>query len=638
MPRWGASICAALALVLAVFLVYVPGLDGGFVFDDLPNIAENTELHVTTLAWPDWATAIFSSPASRMQRPLAMFSFALNYYFTGADPRPMKLTNIGIHALNSLLVFWLVRSLLASPRLAGLASPGRRDAAAWFTAAAWALHPINLMAVLFVVQRMESLSHSFVFLGLILYLHGRQRQLRGEQGWFHITAGLVACTGIGLLVKESAALLPLYALLVECLVLRFEFARPRDKQLLHWLYGVCLWLPAVAGLAWLLPAVLDPASFSNRNFDLQQRLLTEGRVVMQYLSWTIYPDLRQLGLYHDDFPLSQGMLSPASTALSLAAIAGLLALAAWLRNARPLFSLGIFWFFAAQLLTGTVIPLELMFEHRNYFASLGSCLVLADLLLLWPARPDARRVAGVVAGLFVLLFALGTWIRANEWTHPVRFVQSEAAKHPHSPRATYEVARMMVILSGYKPDSPYSKPAMAAIERSLSVPGSGVLPEQAAIIFSARSGLPVRDAWWDSMQAKLREEALGQQSLSSLAALVECANDGLCKLPPQRMLDTFAAALAQGDHAEVLNVYGSYALNSLHDPALALSLWRESIRLRPSQPQYRINLCRLLIVLGKDEEAREQIAALRSIGRVDQYESLARQLEARLRSAQAGRH
>jgi hypothetical protein len=631
-----ASACTALALVLAIFAVYWPGLGGGFVFDDIPNIVDNTELHVRTLAWQDWMTAIFSSPASKLQRPLAMLSFAINHYFTGADARPMKLTNLAIHALNALLVFWLVRTLLRSPRLSGLASAGRQEAIAWFAAAAWALHPINLMAVLFVVQRMESLCHAFVFLGLVLYLRGRQRQLRGEPGWTPITLGLVVCTGIGLLAKESAVLLPLYAFLVECCLLRFDSARPGEARQLRWLYGVCLVLPAIAGLAWLLPAVMGPHSFSNRNFDLHERLLTEGRVVMQYLSWTFYPDLNKLGLYHDDFPVSRGLFSPPTTALSLAAIAALLGLAAWLRRYRPLSSLGIAWFFAAQALTATVIPLELMFEHRNYFASVGSCLVLADLLLLWPARADARRLGVVAASLLLLLFAFGTWLRAKEWTHPVRFVQSEAAKHPLSPRANYEVARMLVILSHYRPDSPYTRPAMTAIEKALAVPGSGVLPEQAALIFAARTGHPLREEWWDSLESKLAKEPIGQQSLASIAAMVECSNENLCRFPPDRMLAVFGAALSRGPHPEVFNIYGSYALNTLKDPGLSLRLWRESVRLNPNEPQYRINLCRLLIVLREPEQAREQIAALRRIGRLGQYESLALQLEARLAAAQAG--
>src|SRR5688572_8893172 len=92
------------ALLAAVALIYWPGLGGGFVFDDYPNIVDNVQLHVSGTSWHEWIAAMFSSTAGAVQRPLAMLTFALNHYFTGLDPRAMKLTNIAIHVLNTALV------------------------------------------------------------------------------------------------------------------------------------------------------------------------------------------------------------------------------------------------------------------------------------------------------------------------------------------------------------------------------------------------------------------------------------------------------------------------------------------------------------------------------------------------------
>ena len=178
-------------------------------------------LHVTTLATTDWVAAILSSPSSSLQRPLAMFSFAINHYLTGLDPVPMKMTNVAIHLINTMLVFGLVRSLIrvAAPRPDTERTTA--DTAALITAACWALHPINLMAVLYVIQRMESLSHTFVFAGLWLYIEGRSRQIAGRGGWGYVLVGLLPCTALGALVKESAVLLPLYAFTLEFCVFRW---------------------------------------------------------------------------------------------------------------------------------------------------------------------------------------------------------------------------------------------------------------------------------------------------------------------------------------------------------------------------------------------------------------------------------
>ena len=74
------------------------------------------------------------------------------------------------------------------------------------------------------------------------------------------------------------------------------------------------------------------------------------------------------------------------------AIVVLIGAALALRKRRPLASLGVLWFFGAHALTSTIIPLELVYEHRNYFASLGLCLVLADVLFVMPKTADAKRM------------------------------------------------------------------------------------------------------------------------------------------------------------------------------------------------------------------------------------------------------
>jgi tetratricopeptide (TPR) repeat protein len=633
LPGAATARLASTLFVLAVLVcvVYWPGLNGGFVFDDMPNIVNNTQLHVRSTLWADWMSAIFSSPASSLQRPLAMLSFAINHFFTGLNPWPMKLTNVAIHMVNTALVFFLVRALLRSLETPARIDDSRNYWATVFVAAAWALHPINLMAVLFVVQRMESLSHTFVFAGLWLYVSARQKQMAGTRAWLQLLASLTVFTAIGLLSKESAVLLPLYAFLIEFCLFHFRGSNGNADNRLKWLFALILFLPATLALAWLLPASMQESAYHSREFSLVERLLTEFRVVLDYLHWTVLPNLNQLSLYHDDYVVSKGFLSPASTLLAMLAEIAVILFAWLVRRSRPLTSLGIFWFFGAQALTGTFIPLELMFEHRNYFASLGICLVLADLLILLPIGARSRQAGALLAGFLAFFYASGTYLRASEWDHPVHFVGTEVAKHPQSPRATYELARMLVVLSDYKKDSPQLMPAMDAIERARLAPGSTILPAQAALIVAARTGQDLRPVWWSDLVHKLERKRVGQQSLGALQSMVTCSNKRECNFPPNEMIRVFGAAMSHGDNPELYNIYGSYALNSLGDVDLALRLWTEAARVRPKEPQYHVNLARLLIVLGRDDEARKQISELRRIGRFGQYESTALELESDLR-------
>src|SRR6185437_14786379 len=148
------------------------------------------------------------------------------------------------------------------------------------------------------------------------YLHGRRRMLlasnpHGQRsGFIFATLGVVLGTGIGLLSKESAVLLPVYTLLLECTLLGFASAGNRRDRRVAWLYVFVLLLPAVLGLARILPGVLSTASWDGRSFTLGERLLTEARVLVKYLRWTVLPDPITLSLYHDEMPLSTGLLTP----------------------------------------------------------------------------------------------------------------------------------------------------------------------------------------------------------------------------------------------------------------------------------------------------------------------------------------
>lgn len=622
-----------LGLLTIVAAAYWRGLDGGFAFDDNGTIISNPALQVHGLAWRTWIAAIFSGQAGEFQRPIAMLSFAINEYFTGLNPWPMKLTNLAIHLCNTLLVFGLSRSLI---RVASPPEPGRGNRLEWAALAVagfWSLNPINLMAVLYIVQRMESLCHMFVFAGLWMYVSGRTRQMSGLTGWGRIMTGLLVGTTIGILTKESAALLPLYALCLELLLFHFRRnAAERDTRF-YALYLFVLVLPGLFGLAWLWPRVMGPDWYSAREFTLGQRLLTEPRVVLDYLRWTVLPNIGQLSIYHDDYVASRGLLAPPATLAGLLGVPVMLLLAWICRHRRPLISLGLLWFLAAQLLTATIIPLELVFEHRNYFASLGVCLALADIFLLMPARRSLRVAGRCLSVLFLLFFGGITHLRAIEWSNPVRFAWSEVQKHPQSPRATFTFANMMMIMSGYKADSPFVADTWQALERARRVPQSGLLPVQSMLVFAARTNAPLQPDWWKELQGKLSQRPAGPQELLAMNNLTQCAIEGRCDFPKDEMLMTFSAALSTGPNPEALNIYANYAVLVLDDSDLALNLWRDAVRLSPRTAQYHRNLAELLITLKRYGEAREQIGKLRELGWFGQNEVSADALQRKIPSA-----
>ena len=582
---------ALIAALLVTALVYWPGLSGGYIFDDYPNIIENPALQVQHADWATLKAAALSSPSSEFHRPLSSLTFVANYMVGGMAPFGWKLTNLVIHLLNGVLVYLLARALLCAAAR-GREVP-RAGLLAALIAAGWLLLPINLTAVLYVVQRMESLANLFVLLGLLGYVRGRLRMQRDGRGFAGAAASLLVWTAIGLTAKETAVMTPFYAALIEWALFsaRSGRERRRDRRVL-WLFALVLVLPGLAGLVWVLPDMaFNPVAWQARNFTLGERLLSEPRIWFDYLRWIVLPTPHALSFYHDEVTVSTGLLTPWTTPVALLGVALLVALIAFLRARAPLVALGLALFLGAQLLTGTLIPLELVYEQRNYFASFGVLLALVPLL--FPARAGAPLplARGVLLAGLLLIWTGETAQTAYAWSSPLRLATELAERAPTSPRAQYELGRTYIVLSKYDPKSPFTALAYAPLERAMNLPDSSILPEQALIFMNSRMGRPLKPMWWERMIAHLKSVPPGVQDESSLAALTKCAIEGACPLPPGPMVEAFVAALShRHPSARIMQIYADYALNILHDRGLAERLLNDAVKIQPGNAGIRRTL------------------------------------------------
>lgn len=644
MSSWW-MLLAAIALTAAI---YWQGLYGTWLFDDYPNIVDNHDLQIRDGHLSSLVRAALSSPSSEFKRPLASLSFAANYRMAGLDPFSWKLTNLAIHLLNGLLVYLLSKRILGavgahpvrdstSPRNEMWRPTRYADRAgiiAALIAASWMLLPINLTAVLYVVQRMESLANLFVLTGLLGYVSGRQRMLGERRGGFLLCmASVLVMTALGLAAKETAVMLPLYAFLIEWLLFRFArhhtaSGRTDLHRGLLTLYVCVLAVPLVVGLIWLFPGLLTPDAWSTRDFTLSTRLLSEARIVTEYVGWTLAPTPQALSFYHDDFQVSTGWLTPWTTLASALFLAALVAAIWWLRRRRPLAALGLALFFGCHLLTGTILPLELIYEHRNYFASFGLLLALVPLLAA-PRKAEELVACDsgatnsldaplplplpryVLLGGLLLLWTVETALTANAWSSPLKLAQDLATRAPDSPRAQYELGRTYIIYSHYDPGSVFTRLAYAPLERAMALPESSILPEQALIFMNSRMGLPIKDSWWESLTAKLATRTPGVQDESSLAALTQCVREGRCRLPPERLTGAFFAALSHPNpSARLQATYADYAWNVLSDRPLGLRMAKAAVEAAPREPAYRVTETRMLIALGQGAAAQTSLGKL----------------------------
>jgi hypothetical protein len=617
-----ATIAASILLVLILtVLSYYPGLSGDYVFDDFPNILDNERLAIEALNWDSLCAAALSSDAGILKRPISMLSFVLNRYYFGIDPFSFKVTNLALHLLNGLAIFALTLLLLKNYR--ALRNPSLPPSTiSWISVAVsalWLLHPLNLTTVLYVVQRMTSLATFFMLLALLFYLWGRMRLLRREQGYLLILFGIICWGSLATLSKETGILIPLYMLVIEITLFRFkDYQQCLDRGIVI-IFSALVVIPIIVFLAWLLahPQWLLNG-YAGRTFGLQERILTESRVLWFYLKIIVLPNLSELGLHHDDIVLSKGLLQPPTT---LAAAGGLIMLllgCVCAAGKYPLIALGTLWFFFGHTLESTFLPLEIAHEHRNYLPSYGILVLVGYGLLnplLYKHTLPFRQIA--IAGLVLALLTV-TMLRAAHWSNPVTQSLYELSHHPNSARAVYTAGRMYtrLILTGH---DQYLDLAIQTLERASQLDSVSIQPEAALLMLAGQTGRPIAQTWLNAAVKKLLNYPPHSTTVSALKKLVRCNE---CQISTETMILFLESALKNNhlkrmakSHAEILTIYSEFSVNVLRDYKNGLTLAQKAVLLNPKEPQYRVNFIRLLFLLRRYADVEEQLPILKSIDR-----------------------
>lgn len=531
---WAALVVLGLALVARI---YWPGISGPLLLDDF--------LHIPPFTAPgadaaDPSTLLFNS-SGPLKRPVAMASFLFNAYTSADDYSLWKRTNVLIHLLNGVVVFWLASLLFGAAR-----SPAACRGPDWtwggWCAALWAAHPLHVSTVLYTVQRMTELSALFSFIALGCYAVGRIRQIQNQPGWAYVALALLAFTPLAALSKENGVLTPALACLVELFIFRFQGPSPATRPLKYGylailLAGPLLWL-AIKG-ADLVNGLLGGYEF--RPFSLHERLLTEFRVLGLYLQQLLLPTLNSMAFYYDDFPVSKSLLDPPSTLLWIGLILLLILSAVWLRAKLPLYGLGILFFFAGHLVESTIFPLELAFEHRNYLPSLG--LIIASVGAVQGIPTDARKIKIAWGALAILLalYASLTALRVQTWQSDLLISAHALNSRPNSNTAAAQIAEALTGMGRYD----------EALAILAGHPGSG--PALQGLYIRCRGGV-ANNADVERITNTL-DSFLDVHALSGIIEVSGLVLDHNCAIAPEAMLALIAEAKTRRLWNPALNQY-----------------------------------------------------------------------------------
>lgn len=418
--------------MLLLAAAYSNHFRNGFHFDDAHVIQNNA--YIRSLAnvprfFRD-ASTFSSYPQNAAYRPLTSATLAVDYWLAGGlDPLPYHVTQLTLHALLGVLVFFFLLRVLA---ITGRGPD--RGAAALLGSGLFLLHTVQTETLNFISSRSEILSTAGVVGSFVLYQYAPR--------WRRSFLWLLPAV-LGAFAKPSAIvlapLLAIYLLLFpQELPHRAAGPAPRWRAVL-----AAVWPAFVFALVYyVVQDRLSGAELFYGSTPRLQYLQTQVFAWLHYLRLFLLP----LGLSADtDWqPIAEWYDSRVFAGLLIAVLlTGAAAAYARRRPAGKAVLFGVLWFYVALAPSSSVFPLsEMINEHRPYFPYIGLVLAVtagvADALSVLRERgraPMLLRAALPLALLLLTAHAAATYERNKVWATDETLWRSVTVASPRNARA-----------------------------------------------------------------------------------------------------------------------------------------------------------------------------------------------------------
>jgi len=438
-------------LLFLCLLLYSATFHSPFTFDDSPFILNDKPIHIQELKVDAFVEAAVNGQPP--YRPLSSISFAVNYFFGKENPAGYHLVNLLIHFLAGLFLYFLILYSLELSEAAENNKDSALPTAAsmennfrWLAFAGvcmWLAHPLHTQSVTYICQRMTSMAAMFYAASMVFYIRGRMAALSIRPSsirpflWFFsaLVAGICAVAG-----KPNAATLPLMIVAYDWFFFR-NHGKISAKNRAIWVIGALIVLAALS----ILYLGHDPVArilsgYQSREFTLSQRVMTQFRVVIYYISLIFFPHPDRLNLDYD-YPLSYSLSAPWSTGVSAAALAACIFMVVFSARRDRLLSFCIFWFLSNLVIESSVIGLEMVFEHRLYLPSMFIVPVIAVKWFQFIRVKSFRIGFGCI---LIALLGLWTYERNQVWADEVRLWEDCVRKSPEKARPHYNLGCLLI--------------------------------------------------------------------------------------------------------------------------------------------------------------------------------------------------
>jgi len=465
------SLIPIVFIILLGVLVYSNTFNSPYAFDDTDYILNNHSIKDIKNVKAVWE--FFTIPS----RFVGLYTFAINYYFHGFDVTGYHITNLAIHILASICLYWLVLLLFDLPKLKGSALFSCRKSIALFSALLFISHPIQTQAVTYISQRLASLAALFYILSICLYIKARISKDRPVV--FYVFSGIVAL--LAMFTKETAFTLPFAIVLIELCFsdVKILFTRNNFKTLFVFvtiLLAFSLVVPAFFGFSVKNLLAVESISGSHDGDIITpwKYFLTQPSVVAKYLQLIIFPVGQNID---HDFSLTKSPLD-LSFLISLVLLCSIFILGLKFFRKRRLLAFGIFWFFLTLSVESSVIAIaHVIFEHRVYLPFVGVCIFVSTGMHML-LRDKSKLL--VVLIFIVCMASVFAYKRNEVWKSGLSLWSDSVKKSPNKVRPNLSLAY------AYSQEGEYAL-AMERVNKALQInPNSHKAYNARGALYSSR--------------------------------------------------------------------------------------------------------------------------------------------------------
>ncbi len=583
--------------------IFILGLGGGFIFDDIPNIVGNEALFLNEWTIQEFIRAAFSGHAGPLKRPIAYGIFAIEKTIFGDVATPFKITNILIHLINGYLILKILKIIIDTKYPNTKTS--LKEQFALLLTFIWLIHPINISNVLYIVQMMNSLTALFVLVGVFFYLKNR---LKNPSSIKNFTLSWIVLLSFALLAaftKENGILIIPVVVLLEYFLI--EDSEKCNKVNLALLFSGLVLITSLLLYLIIFNSQWFDEKYLMRDFNLVERVLTQTRVIIYYLYLIFNPFSSEFSLYHDDIAISTSVTSPLTTLFSLSALFISTVVAVYFFVKRNIFAAGWLIFLCFHTVESTIAPLEIAFEHRNYLPTLG---VLIAIIGFIPYFEKVKKISLLnLTRVFALLIYASASINALHWKNNTILLQKFVDNHPESSRSHYQLGLEYFKLLAQTNEVLYAGQSEYYFKQAINQPHGSIAGYFGLILLYESIGAQLPEEIKEDFLTKLRKKPVSAATSNSIAKLVWCMAEKRCKNNEKLIASIFKAVksnslITNHNRARIFIYHGDY-LHSLGQIDEAVISYSQAANIDPSELASYYRLYKLFKNSGDEIKANE---------------------------------